>query len=173
MPQGSLRWNATAIPARISSCIQSNEGSSGDPGRDHGVREAGLNELGRASTEPGVAQGTDSNVADYFAGAGPKRATPLYRTSCIMLCFAALVSNAQAESGLASYYRYGSRGGMTCAHKTLPFGSIVTVFYSGRSIRCRINDRGPFIRGRIIDLSVTAARALGMMEAGVVRVSVE
>lgn len=53
-------------------------------------------------------------------------------------------------------------------------GSVVTVTTSaGRSIQCRVNDRGPFIRGRVIDVSVTAARALGMMGAGVVAVSVE
>ena len=42
--------------------------------------------------------------------------------------------------------------------------------YRGRSIRCRVNDRGPFIKGRVIDVSVSAARALGMMDAGVVMV---
>jgi rare lipoprotein A len=52
-------------------------------------------------------------------------------------------------------------------------GSIVTVSAGGRSIQCRVNDRGPFIRGRVIDLSVTAARALGMMRAGVMHVSVQ
>lgn len=51
-------------------------------------------------------------------------------------------------------------------------GSMVTVSYRGRSIRCRVNDRGPFVRGRIIDLSISAARALGMMRPGVVRVVV-
>lgn len=51
-------------------------------------------------------------------------------------------------------------------------GSMVTVSYRGRSIRCRVNDRGPFVRGRIIDLSISAARALGMMRSGVVRVVV-
>lgn len=60
---------------------------------------------------------------------------------------------------------------MTCAHRTLPLGSMVTVSYLGRSIRCRVNDRGPFIKGRIIDLSVNAARALGMIGAGVGMVS--
>jgi rare lipoprotein A len=50
---------------------------------------------------------------------------------------------------------------------------MVTVTSAGRSIRCRINDRGPFVRGRIIDVSVTAARALGMMGSGVIRVSVD
>ena len=50
-------------------------------------------------------------------------------------------------------------------------GSMVTVSYRGRSIRCRVNDRGPFIKGRVIDVSTSAAHALGMIEAGVVRVS--
>ena len=61
---------------------------------------------------------------------------------------------------------------MTCAHRTKPMGSILTVSYNGRSIVCRVNDRGPFVRGRIVDLSVTAARALGMTRSGVVPVSV-
>src|SRR5215813_650499 len=88
----------------------------------------------------------------------------------------AFFSSADAESGLASYYGYGKAaksGEMTCAHRTRPFGSVLTVSYGGRTIQCRVNDRGPFIRGRIIDLSVSAARELGMMSAGVVRVSVE
>src|SRR5690242_2850404 len=79
--------------------------------------------------------------------------------------------SASAQSGLASYYG-GRGGGMTCAHRTHPMGTILTVSYGGRSIQCRVNDRGPFIRGRIVDLSITAARALGMMGAGVVPVSV-
>jgi rare lipoprotein A len=100
----------------------------------------------------------------------------LYRICFITLCFAAFVSEAHAESGLASYYGYGNRGRsgeLTCAHRTRPFGSMVRVSYGSRSIQCRVTDRGPFIRGRVIDLSVNAARALGMMDAGVVRVSLE
>jgi rare lipoprotein A len=88
----------------------------------------------------------------------------------------AMIAPADAESGLASYYGYGKAarsGELTCAHRTRPFGSVLTVSYGGRSIQCRVNDRGPFIRGRIVDLSVSAARALGMMSAGVVRVSVQ
>ena len=83
-----------------------------------------------------------------------------------------LMSSARAETGLASYYG-GRGGGMTCAHRTRPMGSIVTVSHAGHSIQCRVNDRGPFVRGRVIDLSVPAARALGMMRAGVIRVSVD
>ena len=82
--------------------------------------------------------------------------------------------SAHAETGLASYYGgRGHHGQMTCAHRTRALGSMVTVTYRGRTIRCRVNDRGPFVRGRVIDLSVSAARALGMMRSGIVRVSVE
>ena len=98
--------------------------------------------------------------------------TPMYRTFLLSAVLLLSVTSAEAESGLASYY--GGRGhGMTCAHRTRPFGSIVTVRHEGRSIQCRVNDRGPFVRGRVIDLSVSAARALGMMQAGIIRVSVE
>lgn len=81
---------------------------------------------------------------------------------------------ARAESGKASYYQgVGKSGEMTCAHRTRPFGSMIRVSHGGHSIQCLVNDRGPFIRGRIIDVSITAARALGMMDAGVVEVSIE
>ena len=83
-------------------------------------------------------------------------------------------SVACAESGKASYYHgTGKSGEMTCAHRTRPFGSMIRVSHGHHSIQCRVNDRGPFIRGRIIDVSITAARALGMMEAGVVDVLIE
>ncbi len=90
--------------------------------------------------------------------------------------FVVTATAARSESGLASFYSYGPAahsGECTCAHRTRPFGSMVTVSYEGRSIRCRVADRGPFIKKRIIDLSVGAARALGMIDAGVVAVSVE
>ena len=98
----------------------------------------------------------------------------MYRSALIIAVVLSAASAAEAETGLASYYGgRGHRGEMTCAHRTRPFGSIVTVSHAGHSIHCRINDRGPFIRGRVIDVSTSAARALGMMRSGVVRVSVE
>jgi rare lipoprotein A (peptidoglycan hydrolase) len=71
--------------------------------------------------------------------------------------------------GLASYY---SASGMTAAHRTLPFGTRVRVtnLANGHTVIVRINDRGPFIRGRSLDLSAGAARAIGMTGAGVARV---
>jgi rare lipoprotein A len=64
---------------------------------------------------------------------------------------------------------------MTAAHRTLPFGTIldVTNLKNGRTTRIRINDRGPFVGNRIIDLSYAAARSLGMVEDGISRVRLE
>jgi len=81
---------------------------------------------------------------------------------------------ARAETGLASFYPgTGKSDEMTCAHRSHPFGKRLRVSHGKVSIECRVNDRGPFVRGRIIDVSTSAARALGMMAAGVVRVTVE
>ena len=92
-------------------------------------------------------------------------------------------SVAIAESGIASVYGYsggktasGERanpGGLTAAHKTLPFGTQVRVTNkrNGQSVVVRINDRGPFVRGRVIDLTPAGARALGF--SGLASVSVE
>jgi len=75
------------------------------------------------------------------------------------------------QSGIASVYSGGltadgehaSAGGMTAAHRSLPFGTMVRVTNrsTGASVVVRINDRGPFVRGRIIDLTPAAARAIG------------
>ncbi len=87
---------------------------------------------------------------------------------------------AVAQTGAASWYASGSRtangerfnpNGMTAAHRTLPFGTKVRVHNAstGRSVVVRINDRGPFVHGRIIDLARGSARALGM--GGVAKVA--
>ena len=132
---------------------------------------------------PGVARQCSRNQRELggvaagagLTGSGAVRAQ-LSLLFCLITFSLSAFSVAHAESGLASYYGYGKaakNGELTCAHRTRPFGSVLRVSYGGHSIQCRVNDRGPFIRGRIVDLSVPAARALGMMSAGVVRVSVE
>ena len=96
----------------------------------------------------------------------------------------ALASPCLAETCVASWYgresgprtANGERfdpSGISCAHKTRPFGSIVIVTHlgTGRAVSCRVNDRGPFVKGRCIDLSHGAAKALGL--AGIARVRVE
>lgn len=94
-----------------------------------------------------------------------------------VIAFAALVG-AQAkadEYGLATYYRNPWHGGLIAAHRTLPFGSHVRVtnLDNGRSAIVTIVDRGPFARGRIIDVSTVAADVLGMRQAGVAHVRLQ
>jgi rare lipoprotein A len=91
------------------------------------------------------------------------------------------------EIGLASWYggkfhgrstangeRFDSHGSFTAAHRTLPFNVCARVEYlpTGRSVMVRINDRGPFARGRVIDLSRAAAKELGLIDDGLARVRV-
>jgi rare lipoprotein A len=91
-------------------------------------------------------------------------------------------SGSGGGSGIASYYWQGQQtasgarfnpNGMTAAHRTLPFGTRVQVtnHSNGRSVTVTINDRGPFIKGRVIDLSRGAASAIGMTGQGLARVS--
>jgi rare lipoprotein A len=91
------------------------------------------------------------------------------------------------EAGLASWYGKKHQGKrtasgevfdqkkFTAAHRSLPWGSIVklTNLANGKSVEVRINDRGPFAKGRIIDVSRAAASVLGMVESGVARVQLE
>jgi rare lipoprotein A len=103
----------------------------------------------------------------------------LWQTASLAACvFAgAGVFPAAAQCGKASWYALGSRtasgermnpSAMTAAHRSLPFGTRlrVTNKRNGKSVVVRINDRGPFIRGRILDLSKGAARELGFVNSG-------
>lgn len=98
-----------------------------------------------------------------------------------------LPSPAAAESGIASWYGHPFHGRRTasgrvynmneptCAHKTLRFGTIVRVtrVSDGRSTVCTVTDRGPFVAGRVIDLSHHGAAVLGLLASGVAQVRVE
>jgi rare lipoprotein A len=90
--------------------------------------------------------------------------------------------SAGARSGIASVYSGGrtangehaSAGGLTAAHRSLPFGTLVKVTnrHSQRSVIVRVNDRGPFVHGRVIDLTPAAARAIGFSGLAPVTLSV-
>ncbi len=96
----------------------------------------------------------------------------------------ALANPNKSFSGIASVYSSNYSGPtadgerynphkMTCAHRTLPFGTRLRVTaHNGRSVTVRVNDRGPFVKGRVLDLSRAAARALRMGD-GLVRVTAE
>lgn len=91
------------------------------------------------------------------------------------------------QKGKASYYTKKATGwltangerhhhdSLTCAHRTLPFGTLlkVTNLENGKSVIVRVNDRGPYVQGRIVDLSQKAARELGMITKGIVNVTLE
>jgi len=91
--------------------------------------------------------------------------------STLVVSTIAIPTIASAQSGIASIYSGGPTAngeralasGLTAAHRTLPFGTMVRVTNreTGRSVVVRINDRGPFVHGRIIDLTPAAAHAIG------------
>ena len=103
----------------------------------------------------------------------------------LLLCLVS--SGAAAETCTASHYGrgdgYGGRrtasgermnpSAMTAAHRSAAFGTRLRVTHKGRSVVVRVNDRGPFVRGRIIDVSTGAADVMGMKGAGVARVTLE
>ena len=114
------------------------------------------------------------------------------RNHVLILLIPALIgtsscSNKLKQTGKASYYAKKFNGRKTAsgekfrsskrtaAHKTLPFGTKVKVtnLKNGRTVKVRINDRGPFVAGRIIDLSKKAARKIGMLEEGVASVEIK
>jgi rare lipoprotein A len=94
----------------------------------------------------------------------------------------ARADSASHRSGIASIYHYSGKtasgeradpGSLSAAHRSLPFGTRIRVTNSrnGRSVVVRINDRGPFIRGRVVDVTPAAARVLGF--SGLVPVTLE
>jgi rare lipoprotein A len=107
----------------------------------------------------------------------------LSRLLWVLLCVGALLAlddgRAAADTGLASHYGSGFAGsptasgevfdpdGFTAAHRTLPFGTRLMVSYHGRSVQVVVNDRGPYVGGRELDLSRAAAEYLDLTRAGV------
>ena len=116
----------------------------------------------------------------------------MYRTKLLLIALFALCNvftltiKAQSD-GKASYYSNGlhgrrmsngeryDRNAFTCAHRTLPFGTRLKITNprNGKSVIVRVTDRGPFVRGRVVDLSYAAARELGTIASGVAYVKVE
>ena len=89
-----------------------------------------------------------------------------------------------ASQGVASFYTEGAKTAsgekfntleMTAAHPTLPFGTKlrVTNVTNGQSVTVRVNDRGPYVPGRVVDVSYSAARTLGMVGGGVAKVKLD
>ena len=98
--------------------------------------------------------------------------------------FAKPAAPTDGSVGIASFYKHGSKtangeqfnpNDLTAAHRTLPFGTRlrVTNVATGQSVTVRVNDRGPFIAGRVVDVSHSAAKELGMIDRGIAKVKLE
>jgi rare lipoprotein A len=94
------------------------------------------------------------------------------------------MTTGKAQGGVASFYWQGSKTAsgekfdpkeLTAAHPTLPFGTKlrVTNTHTGRSVTVRVNDRGPYVQGRVVDVSYSAAQELGMINRGVAKVKLD
>jgi rare lipoprotein A len=117
----------------------------------------------------------------------PEGANPMKKLFAAFLClFVFFEQPALAKigttTGWCSFYKSGKRTangehfnpmGLTAAHRKLPFGTRVKVtnLRNGKSVIVRINDRGPFIKGRVMDLSLGAARVIGLNKSGVAKIS--
>jgi rare lipoprotein A len=97
---------------------------------------------------------------------------------------AKLAALTDSSVGIASFYKYEAKTAsgeqfnpraLTAAHRTLPFGTRlrVTNVATGQSVTVRVNDRGPFIPGRVVDVSHSAAEVLGMIDRGITKVKLE
>lgn len=156
----AIRWLAVALgAASLAACAQSSVVSQKSE-----LRATRLASIEHDGTAPRV---THRRVAAV------KRHTPFARHA-----------GETKTQGIASFYTEGTRTAsgetfntleMTAAHPTLPFGTKlrVTDVGSGRSVTVRVNDRGPYVPGRIVDVSYSAANALGMVGKGVTNVKVD
>lgn len=136
-------------------------------------------------------KGSSAACAKYKTGAYKKKSTSKkryaqkkYTKSSKRRAYSGKSKGRHYQTGIASYYwqpqkvasgGYFNPNALTAAHKTLPFGTRVRVTHlrNGRSVVVRINDRGPYIKGRIIDLSKRAAGVIGMQGSGIARVRVD
>lgn len=115
---------------------------------------------------------TDTNATSDWRNANASM-TPTSGTGRSFSGMASFYGN-ESGSKTASGQRF-NQNAMTAAHRSLPFGTKlrVTDTSSGRFVTVRVNDRGPFVRGRVVDVSPSAAEALGMVDKGITTVRLE
>jgi len=151
-----------ALALSVAGCVTSNTNVATAPSADSDLRTAWIAPAPPPASAPRTA----------WIAPAPRRAVSDFRPS---------YSTSKSFEGVASYYwedMYVATGarfnphGMTAAHRSLPFGTRVRVSdpKTRRSVIVTINDRGPYIQGRVIDLSLGAARALGIESRGISRV---
>jgi len=135
-----------------------------------------------ACAQPVVSERPGSPASPRQASLHPsKKASLVHRQAGTAADKPAATRN--ASDGLASFYSdtrtaSGEKfdgGELTAAHRTLPFGTRlkITNMVTGKSVTVRVNDRGPFIPGRVVDVSPSAAETLGMVRQGVAKVKLD
>ena len=119
-------------------------------------------------TQPVTAEGPEDTGAAQMSAVAPAELRPVVQEKGGASWYARYFHGRRTANG----ERY-DQNQLTAAHKTLPFGTVVRVRseVNGKEVDVRINDRGPFVAGRVIDLSQAAANALGMLQLGVKRVT--
>ena len=152
---GVTRWQTALALVAATLLVASTATEASAKSRHHGSHH-----MHRVSGTPDEASGTSWRDANAKAPATAGHS------------FTGVASFYGNESGrqTASGQRFNENA-MTCAHRSLPFGTKLRVSHGGRSVVVTVNDRGPFVRGRVLDLSTGAARALGI--AGVGQVTAE
>ena len=121
-----------------------------------------------------------ASVAHHRVAAASRKHTPFTTSRAA----AKPAAPTDGSVGIASFYKYEAKTAsgeqfnpraLTAAHRTLPFGTRlrVTNVATGQSVTVRVNDRGPFIPGRVVDVSHSAAEALGMIDRGITKVKLE
>ena len=134
--------------------------------------------VGGTTTEASARSGHRHHHHDHSAGVAPTgwrdANASIFATAGSGRSFAGMASYYGNESGsrTASGQRF-NQNALTCAHRSLPFGTKLRVTHGGQSVVVTVNDRGPFVRGRVLDLSTGAARAIGLTRAGVGRITAE
>jgi rare lipoprotein A len=134
-------------------------------------------ELAPASRQASLEQNRTTSFVTHRRVAATRKHTPFASHKNA-------AETAVASQGLASFYTEGTQTAngekfdtneLTAAHRTLPFGTRlrVTSVATGRSVTVRVNDRGPFVPGRVVDVSYSAARTLGMVGGGIAKVKLD
>jgi rare lipoprotein A len=141
--------------------------------------------LAACAQSPVVTNKTASLAGKPLALFGPNRTTSFVTNGRASLATNKRSGGVPGEMyGIASFYTEGSQTAsgekfdghqLTAAHPTLPFGTRVRItnVTNGRSVTVRINDRGPFVAGRVVDVSYSAAESLGMTERGIAKVKLD
>ena len=148
-----------------------------------GLRPAhGHRAIGVAGRQPAGVPGAGGAAAPGIGRAPPARGRSVEEAHAQLAAKPAATTDGSV--GIASFYKYESKTAsgeqfnpseLTAAHRTLPFGTRlrVTNVATGQSVTVRVNDRGPFIPGRVVDVSHSAAEVLGMIDRGITKVKLE